>query len=165
MAAKAARSCPEAYLEAARRGHRDKARACSPALTCPCIACARAACLLGALPQPAAPPPARPRLSQVKECFVIDLDVDAYMAAAQGAAAARDFYVGRMVLSEGARVRCADPATGREVRGVQGQHAALLLRCWPVQAQGGRWVGTCSRHRCITSHEPGCPPIRRPGAP
>lgn len=46
---------------------------------------------------------------------MIDLDADAYMAAAQGPAAARDFYLGRMVLSKGARVRCADPATGREV--------------------------------------------------
>ncbi|PRW56345.1 glycosyltransferase-like protein [Chlorella sorokiniana] len=69
VAAKAHRSCPDSYLEAARRGDRAK----------------------------------------VKECFVIDFDADAYMAAAAGPAAARDFFLSRMVLSEGARVRCSKP--------------------------------------------------------
>ncbi|KAL4457894.1 hypothetical protein ABPG75_012759 [Micractinium tetrahymenae] len=69
VVAKAHRSCPDAYLEAARRGDRAK----------------------------------------VKECFVIDFDADAYMAAAAGPAAARDFFLERMVLGKGSRVRCGDP--------------------------------------------------------
>lgn len=40
---------------------------------------------------------------------MIDFDADAYMAAAAGPAAARDFFLQRMVLGEGSRVRCADP--------------------------------------------------------
>lgn len=37
------------------------------------------------------------------------------MAAAQGPAAARDFFNSRMVLAEGARVRCSDPELGQQV--------------------------------------------------
>jgi len=45
----------------------------------------------------------------VKECFVIDFDADAFMAAAAGPQAVASFFYGRMVLSEGARVRCSPP--------------------------------------------------------
>eukprot|EP01025_Chloroclados_australasicus_P067086 TRINITY_DN9272_c2_g1_i6.p1 TRINITY_DN9272_c2_g1~~TRINITY_DN9272_c2_g1_i6.p1 ORF type:complete len:732 (+),score=93.71 TRINITY_DN9272_c2_g1_i6:291-2198(+) len=44
---------------------------------------------------------------KVKECFVIDFDQDAFMAAATGdQEEVEDFFYSRMVLSEGARVRC-----------------------------------------------------------
>lgn len=61
---KAHRSCPEGFLEAAKRGDRSK----------------------------------------VKECFVIEFDADAYMAAAQGQD--EDFFISRLVLSEGSRLKC-----------------------------------------------------------
>ncbi|KAI3436820.1 hypothetical protein D9Q98_006230 [Chlorella vulgaris] len=70
VAAKANRSCPAEYLEAARRGD----------------------------------------MAKVKQCFVLEVDADAYVAAAQGPAAVQDFFFGRMVLSEGARLKCIDPA-------------------------------------------------------
>jgi hypothetical protein len=53
--------------------------------------------------------------TQVKECFVIDFDADAYMAAAQGPAAAEDFFFSRMALSEGSRLRCTDPDLKQQV--------------------------------------------------
>jgi hypothetical protein len=62
---------------------------------------------------------------QVKECFVIEFDQDAYMAAAQGPAAARDFFNSRMVLGEGARVRCTDPELGQQVGGREEGRAVL----------------------------------------
>eukprot|EP01023_Acetabularia_acetabulum_P027013 TRINITY_DN25552_c0_g1_i3.p1 TRINITY_DN25552_c0_g1~~TRINITY_DN25552_c0_g1_i3.p1 ORF type:complete len:728 (-),score=153.66 TRINITY_DN25552_c0_g1_i3:96-2009(-) len=44
---------------------------------------------------------------KVKECFVIDFDQDAFMAAATGEPEeVEDFFFSRMVLSEGSRVRC-----------------------------------------------------------
>eukprot|EP01026_Neomeris_dumetosa_P028844 TRINITY_DN2336_c0_g1_i4.p1 TRINITY_DN2336_c0_g1~~TRINITY_DN2336_c0_g1_i4.p1 ORF type:complete len:616 (-),score=86.67 TRINITY_DN2336_c0_g1_i4:287-2134(-) len=44
---------------------------------------------------------------KVKECFVIDFDQDAFMAAAPGnPEEVEDFFFSRMVLSEGSRVRC-----------------------------------------------------------
>ena len=63
-------------------------------------------------------PSATPPAPQVKECFVIDFDADAYMAAAAGPEAVRDFFYSRMVLSEGARVRCSGAGTelGQQVR-------------------------------------------------
>lgn len=66
--------------------------------------------------------------TQVKECFVIDFDVDAYMAAARGPAAAHDFFLSRMVLSEGARVRCTDPTLGQQASGgsLRQVHGAVL---------------------------------------
>lgn len=48
---------------------------------------------------------------------MIDFDADAFMAAAAGPTAVRDFFLSRMVLSEGSRVRCEDPAlNGQQVR-------------------------------------------------
>lgn len=56
--------------------------------------------------------------SLVKQrCFVIDFDVDAYMAASQGAGAVADFFYTRNVLSEGVPVKCTHP-TGKQVRAV-----------------------------------------------
>lgn len=72
VSSKAHRSCPDSYLDGARRGDRNK----------------------------------------IKECFVLELDQDAYIAAAQGPRAVEDFFFSRMVLSEGSRVRCQDPANG-----------------------------------------------------
>jgi len=50
---------------------------------------------------------------------VIDFDAAAYMAAAAGPASARGFFYSRMVLSEGARVRCSKPGLefGQQVSG------------------------------------------------
>ena len=45
---------------------------------------------------------------------MIDVDQDAYMAAASGPAAIQDFFYSRLVLSEGSRVRCSDPEARQE---------------------------------------------------
>lgn len=59
------------------------------------------------------PSPAHPTSrGQLKACFVIEFDQDAYLAAAAGRAAVEDFFYSRMVLSEGSRVRCRDPEAG-----------------------------------------------------
>ncbi|KAL6776982.1 hypothetical protein ACKKBF_B19730 [Auxenochlorella protothecoides x Auxenochlorella symbiontica] len=49
--------------------------------------------------------------AKVRECFVIEADQDAYMAAAAGPTAVTDFFYSRFVLSEGVSVRCTDPET------------------------------------------------------
>ena len=65
------------------------------------------------------PPPLTAWL-QLRECFVIEFDQDAYLAAAAGRAAVEDFFYSRMVLSEGSRVRCRDPDNGNiEVGGTE----------------------------------------------
>lgn len=47
--------------------------------------------------------------TKVKECFVIDLDRDAFMAAASGSQQlVEDFFYGRCVMSEGANIKCTD---------------------------------------------------------
>lgn len=68
---------------------------------------------------------------------MIDFDADAYMAAAAGPEAARDFFYSRMVLSEGARVRCHKPGMefGQQVR--RGALLSGMYRGWC-----GRWL-TC----------------------
>lgn len=71
VANKAHRSCPDEYLEAAKRGD----------------------------------------VSKVGECFVIEFDRDAYMAAAHGKQ--EEFFWGRMVLSEGSLVQCDVPADNK----------------------------------------------------
>lgn len=48
-----------------------------------------------------------------QNCFVIDFDADAYFAASKGDSAVEEFYFHRMVLSEGAPIRCHDPTRGR----------------------------------------------------
>ena len=42
-----------------------------------------------------------PHCRQIKACFVIDFDQDAYLAAAAGRRAVEEFFYSRMVLSEG----------------------------------------------------------------
>ena len=61
---------------------------------------------------------------------MIEFDQDAYMAAAQGPAAARDFFNSRMVLGEGARVRCTDPELGQQVGGREEGRAVLGCAEW-----------------------------------
>ena len=161
VAAKAHRSCPDSYLEAARRGDKAKVGV---------WAGWGAGCRLGVQQvrnmadvvwlgsSPAAP--SRPATAaadcaraattrtpaQVKECFVIEFDQDAYMAAAQGPAAARDFFNSRMVLGEGARVRCTDPDLGQQVRGAG--CLGICCDCWEcclhnrLLSLGCRWPGT-----------------------
>lgn len=52
---------------------------------------------------------------QVKECFIMDVDRDAYILAAQSnAVAMQNFFLSRMVFSEGSRVRCRQ-ASGKQV--------------------------------------------------
>lgn len=113
VSAKARRSCPVDHLEAARRGDRAKVGAGQ-----------RGAGPTGGAPWRWHEQAGKTRICerlctaalQVKECFVIDFDADAYIAAAQGPAAAEDFFFSRMVLSEGARLRCTDPALNQQVR-------------------------------------------------
>ena len=132
--AKAHRSCPDEFLEAARRGDRAKVKAANrptggyllvgmyyPTGERPDwggLAQRVGAPTTGGTSRSIRParPPARPAspAAQVKACFVIDQDQDAFMAAAQGRAAVEDFFYSRMVLSEGARIRCTDPGGLRE---------------------------------------------------
>ena len=136
VAAKARRSCPgDEYLAAARSSaEADRAKVCGSLVGCRAgrraVGCVGGksgrqrvrACLL-----PHAPPPL-----QLKDCFVIEFDRAAFVAAAQGPAAAADFHWAHSVLSEGARVRCTDQQLGQQqVRG----------KCAPG---GGGWVGGCA---------------------
>lgn len=43
-----------------------------------------------------------------RDCFIIDVDRDAFVAARRGPEAARQFFMERMALCEGSRVRCLD---------------------------------------------------------
>lgn len=55
--------------------------------------------------------------TKVKECFVIDFDLDAFMVASTGdAAAVRRFFELNMVLREGARVQCRHGDAGGSLR-------------------------------------------------
>lgn len=71
--------------------------------------------LSGLAPLPSLAPVRCVYCEQVKQCFVLEVDADAYVAAAQGPAAVQDFFFGRMVLSEGARLKCIDPALKQQV--------------------------------------------------
>ena len=55
--------------------------------------------------------------SKLHECFVIQTDQDAYIAAATGPEAVRDFFYSRFVLSEGVSVACRDPDLSMKARG------------------------------------------------
>ena len=84
MASKAHRSCPDEYLEAARRGDRAKVGWPAPGWL-----------VLSALFPVLGQASARRALgchTQVKACFVIDVDEEAFIAAAQGKAAVEDFF-------------------------------------------------------------------------
>lgn len=66
---------------------------------------------------------------------MIDHDADAFMAAARGAAAAEDFFYGRLVLSEGSRVLCPDPAA--PMLQVGGRDGAVVR--WAEGGKGECW--------------------------
>ena len=146
VAAKAHRSCPDSYLEAARAGDRAKARGAAGCRCLPAPHGARVAAVPTSCshthtlappidttsahltqPQPAAPP-------QVMECFVIDLDADAYMAAAAGPAAVQDFFLSRMVRRVRWRRRAA---AERQQRRGMAQHGAAWRSMRAACAQHG----------------------------
>lgn len=65
--------------------------------------------------------------SKLRECFVIQADQDAYMAAASGPEAVRDFFYSRFVLSEGVSISCKDPELGLQVVGGSSVGCTKLL--------------------------------------
>lgn len=85
------------------------------------------------------PSPAHPTsCAQLKACFVIEFDQDAYLAAAAGRAAVEDFFYSRMVLSEGSRVRCRDPEAGNIEVGGRG---FLCTWSWGMELKRGSGRG------------------------
>ncbi len=96
---------------------------------------------------------------------MIDFDADAYMAAAAGPAAARDFFLERMVLGEGSRIRCAHPQ--RPTKLVRGSRLGWLLGLTRRIADGrGACIScsACKSARCLqrnTESKP-CAGLRSP---
>lgn len=77
--------------------------------------------------------------SKLHECFVIQTDQDAYIAAATGPEAVRDFFYSRFVLSEGVSVACRDPDLSMKARG--------RLVGW--MCGNARWLGPLCRQGCL----------------